>query len=61
MKTTKKSLWLALLTALALFAVACGSDSEDVASDDVDDVVEDAEDVVEEEPAEDDSMEALAR
>lgn len=33
MKITKKSLWLALLTVVALFAASCGSDATDVASD----------------------------
>lgn len=45
MKTSKKSLWLALLAVVALFAAACGSDATDVASD-VTDAAEDAVDEV---------------
>ena len=72
MKTTKKSLWLALLTVVALFAAACGSSATDVVADAADaagdaasdaadaaeDVAEDAAEVVEDAMEdEDDAME----
>ena len=47
MKTGKKSLWLALLTMIALVAAACGSDAADVV-DTATDAVEDAADTAEE-------------
>jgi glycine betaine/proline transport system substrate-binding protein len=66
MKTGNKSLWLALLTLLALVAAACGSTASDVvdtatdaaddATDAVEQVVDDAGEVVED-AMEDDAME----
>lgn len=52
MKTTKKGLWLALLTIVALFAASCGSDdTSDVASDEseaAEDVAEEADEAADE-------------
>ena len=51
MKTGKKSLWLALLTMIALVAAACGSDAADVvdtATDAVEEAADTAEEAVEE-------------
>jgi len=53
MKTGKKSLWLAILAALALLAAACGSDAADVVADATDDVA----DVVDDATDDDDAME----
>jgi glycine betaine/proline transport system substrate-binding protein len=56
MKTGKKSLWLALLTMIALVAAACGSDAADVV-DTATDAAGDAADAVEE--AADDAADAV--
>lgn len=59
MKTTKKGLWLALLTVIALFAVACGSSATDVVADAADaagDVADDVADAATDDAATDDAM-----
>ena len=53
MKTTKKGLWLALLTVVALFAASCGSDAATVASDTADATTDAVDDATDDAPADD--------